>query len=195
MIIINGTHLHCFISVYYIILLNRLCQASRQIFCFAFDSWRPDRVSMTMTMHWSWLLHTQLASLKELQILVKHNYYIKIIIESTGVISKSFFCGGGGGGQKSLYYWNTHSKNTRVSVTRKRVHWGQTPFRVHDDPEISQLDTECDPEIGQSDPIICPVCRKLTNFRVIFDPEWSLAPMDLFRVTQLTRVFLECIHS
>ena len=29
-----------------------------------------------------------------------------------------------------------HSKNTRV----KRVHWGQTPFRVNDDPEISQID-------------------------------------------------------
>ena len=39
---------------------------------------------------------------------------------------------------------NIHSKNTRVSVTRKRVHWGQTPFRV------------------------------------IVDPEWSLAPMDPF---------------
>ena len=47
------------------------------------------------------------------------------------------------------------SKNTRVSVTGKRVHWGQTPFRVNDDPEISQLDTKYDPELGQSDPIIC----------------------------------------
>ena len=50
---------------------------------------------------------------------------------------------------------NMHSKNTRVSVTRKRVHWGQTPFRVKDDPEISQLDAKFDPEQGQSDPIIC----------------------------------------
>ena len=32
-----------------------------------------------------------------------------------------------------------HSKNIRVSVTRKRV---QTPFRVNDDPEISQLDAK-----------------------------------------------------
>ena len=62
----------------------------------------------------------------------------------------------------------------------ERVHWGQTPIRVNDDPEISQLDAECDPELGQSDPIISQVCRKLTNFRVIFDPEWSLAPMDPF---------------
>ena len=62
----------------------------------------------------------------------------------------------------------------------ERVHWGQTPFRVNDDLEISQLDAECDPELGQSDPIICQVCRKLTDFRVIFEPEWSLAPMDPF---------------
>ena len=50
---------------------------------------------------------------------------------------------------------NLHSKNTRLSVTRKRVHWDQTPFRVNDDPEISQLDAKYDPELGQSDPIIC----------------------------------------
>ena len=43
--------------------------------------------------------------------------------------------------------------------------------------------------------LFCQVCRKLTNFRVIFDPEWSLAPeWTLFRVT-LTRVFLECMHD
>ena len=30
------------------------------------------------------------------------------------------------------------------------VHWGQTPFRVNDDREISQLDAEYDPELGQS---------------------------------------------
>ena len=47
------------------------------------------------------------------------------------------------------------SKNTRVTLTRKRVHLGQTPFRVIGDPEISQLDAKYDPELGQSDPIIC----------------------------------------
>ena len=31
----------------------------------------------------------------------------------------------------------------------------QTPFRVSDDPEINQLDAKYDPELGQSDPIIC----------------------------------------
>ena len=49
------------------------------------------------------------------------------------------------------------SKNTRVSMTRKRVCWGQTPFRVNDDPEISQLDAKYDPELGQSDPIILSI--------------------------------------
>ena len=71
-------------------------------------------------------------------------------------------------------------KTPGSEIDSERVHWGQTPFQVNAHPEISQLDTECDPELGQSDPIICQVCRKLTNFRVIFNPEWSLAPMDPF---------------
>ena len=71
-------------------------------------------------------------------------------------------------------------KTPGSEIDPERVHWGQTPFRVNDDPEISQLDAEYDPELDQSDPIICQVCRKLTNFRVISDPEWSLAPMDPF---------------
>ena len=78
---------------------------------------------------------------------------------------------------------NVHSKNTRVSMTRKRVRWGQTPFWVNDDPEISQLDAKYDPELGQSDPIICqfllisgsPLTRngvwpQRTLFRVTADP-------------------------
>ena len=72
-----------------------------------------------------------------------------------------------------------HSKNTRVKHDPERV---QTSFRVNDDPEISQSDAEYDQELGQSDPIICQVCGKRTDFRVIVDPEWSLAPMDPFRV-------------
>ena len=38
------------------------------------------------------------------------------------------------------------SKNTAVKLDPQ--------FRVNDDPEISQLDTEYDPELGQSDPAI-----------------------------------------
>ena len=71
-------------------------------------------------------------------------------------------------------------KTPGSEIDPEKVHWGQTPFRVNDDPEISQLDAECASEPGQSDPIICQVCRKLTKFRVIFDLEWSLAPMDPF---------------
>ena len=44
-----------------------------------------------------------------------------------------------------------HAKNTSIGVTRKRVHWGQTPFRVNDYLEIRQLDTEYDPELGKFD--------------------------------------------
>ena len=75
-----------------------------------------------------------------------------------------------------------YSKNTRVKLDLERVHWGQTPFRVNDDLEIGQPDAEYDPELGQSAHIICQVCGKLTDLRVILDPEWSLAPMDPFRV-------------
>ena len=62
-------------------------------------------------------------------------------------------------------------------IDPERVHWGQTPFRVNDDLENSKLDTECDPELGQSDPIICQVCRKLTNFGSSLT---RLAPVDPF---------------
>ena len=80
-----------------------------------------------------------------------------------------------------VLYHESHTLKTPGSeIDPERVQCVQTPFRVNDDPEISQLDAECDPELVQSDPIICHVCRKLTNFRVIFDPEWSLAPMDPF---------------
>ena len=81
-----------------------------------------------------------------------------------------------------------HSKNIRVKHDPERVHWGQTLFQVNDDPEISQPDAEYDPELGQSDPIICQVCGKLTDFRVILDPEWSLAQWTLSG-SSLTRVF------
>ena len=73
-----------------------------------------------------------------------------------------------------------NSKHRGQNLTRKGSIWGQAPFRVNDDPEISQLDAEYDPMLGQSDPIVCLVCRKLTDFRVIVDPEWSLAPTDPF---------------
>ena len=71
-------------------------------------------------------------------------------------------------------------KNGVKNLTRKGSHWGRAPFRVGDDPEIGQLDAKYDPELGQSDPLVCQVCRKLTDFRVVVDPEWSLAPMDPF---------------
>ena len=73
----------------------------------------------------------------------------------------------------------------------ERVHWGQTPFRVNDDQDISQLDAENDPDLGLSDPIICQDCRKLTNFRVTFDSELSMTPMDPFPGHADPGVFIE----
>ena len=87
-----------------------------------------------------------------------------------------------------MYNIDVHSKNTRVSVTRKRVHWGQTPFRVKDDPEISQLDAKYDPDLGQSDPIIC----QFDWFPGHRWPGMEFGPNGPFSGLRLTRVFLEC---
>ena len=61
-----------------------------------------------------------------------------------------------------------------IPKTPERVRWGQTSFRVNDDPEIGQLgqlDEEYYPKLGHSDSITCQVCRKLTKFWVTSDPE------------------------
>ena len=52
----------------------------------------------------------------------------------------------------TIMFKRVHSKNTRVSVTRKRVHWGQTPFRVKDDPEIGQLSADLTSIMGSDWP-------------------------------------------
>ena len=70
-----------------------------------------------------------------------------------------------------------HSKNTRVKLDSEKGPLGPNSIV---DPEISQLDSEYDPELGQSDPFICQVCRKLTTFRVTVDPERSLTQIDPF---------------
>ena len=41
---------------------------------------------------------------------------------------------------RNQWYLPYTLKTPGSAVTRKRVHWGQTPFRVNDDPEISQID-------------------------------------------------------
>ena len=79
-----------------------------------------------------------------------------------------------------------HSKHTRVSVTRKRVHWGQTLFRVTDAPEISQLDAKYDLELSQSDPMHY---LSIWLFSSLTRNVRSLAPMDHFRVTADPGVF------
>ena len=79
----------------------------------------------------------------------------------------------------TLYYYSyPFSKNTGVKLDPEMVHWGQIPFRGNDDLQTSQLDSNYDPELGQSDPIISQVCRKLTKFGVTFEPEPT--PMDPF---------------
>ena len=44
----------------------------------------------------------------------------------------------------------------------------------------STMTRKSDPELDQSDPIICQVCRKLNKFPVTFNPERSMSPMEPF---------------
>ena len=88
-----------------------------------------------------------------------------------------------------------HSKNTRVSVTRKRVEWGHTPFGVKSDPEFGQLSadlTNNGVRLTQLWVINLLFRVKFTDFRVTRTgvwPQWTL-----FRVT-LTRFFFLGVKS
>ena len=75
-----------------------------------------------------------------------------------------------------------HSKHTRVKLDPERVHWGQTPFRVKDDPEIGQLSADLTNNGVRLTQLWVIFRFRLTDFRVNVDPEWSLAPMDPSRV-------------
>ena len=77
--------------------------------------------------------------------------------------------------------WQVHSENTWVSVTLKRVHEGHTQFLVKSDLEFGQLFAVTNYSVSLTQ--LWVIFRvKLTDFRVIVDPEWSLAPMDPFSV-------------
>ena len=82
-----------------------------------------------------------------------------------------------------LHLWTLHSKKKkRVKLDPERVHWGQIPFLVKDDPEIGQLSADLKNN-GVSLTLLWVIFRvRLTDFRVIVEPEWSFAPMDPFRV-------------
>ena len=71
-------------------------------------------------------------------------------------------------------------KTPGSAVNPERVHWGQTPFRVNDDPEISQLDAEWQPRAGS----VWPHYLSISGSSLIRNgvwPQWTLF-----------RVFLEC---
>ena len=73
-----------------------------------------------------------------------------------------------------------HSKNTGyVKLDPERVNGVKVPPGQRWPGNLATW-RECDPMLGQSDLIICKVCRKLTKFRVIVDPERNMTPMDPF---------------
>ena len=65
----------------------------------------------------------------------------------------------------------------------------KTPFRVKDDPEIGQFSADLTNNGVRLTQLWVTFRVKLTDFRVIVDPEWSLAPMGQFPGQFLTRVF------
>ena len=77
-------------------------------------------------------------------------------------------------------------------MTRKRVHWGQTPFRVKDDPEIGQLSADLTNNGGQTDPALGHIPRQVDWFPGHRWPGMEFGPNGPFPGQFLTRVFLEC---
>ena len=73
-------------------------------------------------------------------------------------------------------------------MTRKRVHWGQTPFRVNDDPEIGQLYADLTNNGVRLTQLWVIFRVQLTDFLVIDGvwPQWTLSELSL------TPAFLEC---
>ena len=67
-------------------------------------------------------------------------------------------------------------------MTRRSVNWGHAQFRAKSDPEFGQLCAGLTNNEVKLTQIWVKFLVKLTDFRVIVDPEWSLAPMDPFRV-------------
>ena len=137
--------------------------------------------------HWDIIMCLVTNAKEKMPLIMKHIVWLNLARQWRCLTDKSGF----------LFYWDTliHSKTPGSNLTmQERVNWGQTPFRIKSMNRKSvNLMAEYDPEMGQSDPFICQVCRKLTKFWVTFDPELSMTPIQctLFRVT-LTRVFLEC---
>ena len=83
----------------------------------------------------------------------------------------------------SLLMWD--SKNTRVSVTRKRLHWDQIPFK--DDPEIGQLSADLTNNGVRLTQLWVTFRVKFTDCRVIVDPEcswpqWTLSGSHTIRI-------------
>ena len=62
-----------------------------------------------------------------------------------------------------LQYSHHILKTSGVRLDPERVNWSQTPFRVNDDPEISQLDAEYDAELGQSFYAFCKTLHCLQS--------------------------------
>ena len=98
--------------------------------------------------------------------------------------------------KKVTLFWRfvlskVHSKNSRVKLDPERVHWGQTPFPVKDDPEIGQLSADLTNNWVRLTQLWVIFRPRLTDFRVIVDPEWSLASMDPFPV-KFDAGVLEC---
>ena len=65
--------------------------------------------------------------------------------------------------------WEFHGvsiNNSKITVVKpdpERIHWGQTPFRVEDDPEVGQLSADLTNQWGQIDPALGHIPRLSHN--------------------------------
>ena len=82
------------------------------------------------------------------------------------------------------------STDPRVKLDPERVHWGETPFRVKDDPEICQLSADLTNNGVRLTQLWVIFRVRLTDF-----PEWSLAPMDPFPGQVLPGCFMVLYSS
>ena len=91
-----------------------------------------------------------------------------------------------------MYTCNCTLKTPGSNLTWKGSIGGQTPFRVKDNPEIGQLSADLTNNGVRLTQLWIIFRVKLTDFRVIVDSEWSLTPMDPFRVKFDPGVFIMC---
>ena len=94
-----------------------------------------------------------------------------------------------------IQFIKIHSKNTRVNVTRKRVHRAWTRFRVKSDLEFGQFSADLTNNVGQIDPALGHFPRQVDRFPGHHWPGIESDPSGPFPGHVWARCFIECKAS